>query len=126
MYKIFNTFVDDAFAWLIEMPLKHRIMTLRDDVVFVIFLVQVYIYRVDKSRTNEFGYSYKQEGDDEDNNHNKNNSDVINSDNSNRIVIVDDDDDDENATVDGQPVIASKAKNEAGSMEKNGGKLKSE
>jgi hypothetical protein len=63
MYKIFNTFVDDAFAWLIEMPLKHRLMTLRDDVVFVIFLVQVYLYRVDKTRTNEFGYAYEKEAD---------------------------------------------------------------
>jgi len=61
MYKIFNTFVDDAFAWLVEMPMKHRLMTLRDDVVFVIFLAQVYIYRVDKCRSNEFGYSYGDE-----------------------------------------------------------------
>lgn len=61
MYKLFNTFVDDAFAWLIEMPWKHRIMTLRDDVVFLMFLVQVFIYRVDKKRTNEFGFSYEQE-----------------------------------------------------------------
>eukprot|EP00546_Thalassionema_frauenfeldii_P001121 CAMPEP_0178937952 /NCGR_PEP_ID=MMETSP0786-20121207/26057_1 /TAXON_ID=186022 /ORGANISM="Thalassionema frauenfeldii, Strain CCMP 1798" /LENGTH=530 /DNA_ID=CAMNT_0020616609 /DNA_START=315 /DNA_END=1907 /DNA_ORIENTATION=+ len=61
LYKIFNTFVDDAFAWLIEMPWKHRIMTLRDDVVFMMFLVQVYLYRVDKTRTNEFGYSYEEE-----------------------------------------------------------------
>jgi len=60
-YKIFNTFVDDAFAWLVEMPLKHRLMTLRDDLVFVIFLIQVYLYRVDKNRTNEFGYSYEGE-----------------------------------------------------------------
>jgi hypothetical protein len=60
MYKIFNTFVDDAFAWLIEMPWKHRIMTLRDDVVFLLLLVQVYQYRVDKTRTNEFGYSYEE------------------------------------------------------------------
>lgn len=59
MYKIFNTFVDDAFAWLVEMPLKHRLMTLRDDVVFLCFLVQVYLYRVDKTRSNEFGYSYE-------------------------------------------------------------------
>lgn len=59
MYKIFNTFVDDAFAWLIEMPWKHRIMTLRDDVIFLLFLVQVWMYRVDKSRTNEFGYAYE-------------------------------------------------------------------
>jgi hypothetical protein len=61
VYKMFSTFVDDAFAWLIEMPMKHRLMTLRDDVVFVVFLVQVYIYRVDKTRTNEFGYSYENE-----------------------------------------------------------------
>ena len=58
MYKIFNTFVDDAFAFLIDMPWKHRIMTLRDDVVFLLFLVQCYLYRVDKSRTNEYGYAY--------------------------------------------------------------------
>ena len=43
------------------MPLKHRLMTLRDDLVFVVFLIQVYLYRVDKNRTNEFGYSYEDE-----------------------------------------------------------------
>lgn len=60
MYKIFNTFVDDAFAWLIEMPWKHRIMTLRDDVVFLLFLAQVYLYKVDKTRVNEFGYAFEE------------------------------------------------------------------
>ena len=60
LYKIFNTLVDDAFAFLIDMPWKHRLMTLRDDVVFVIFLFQVYMYRVDKTRTNEYGYSYEE------------------------------------------------------------------
>ncbi|VEU44568.1 unnamed protein product [Pseudo-nitzschia multistriata] len=64
LYKIFSTFVDDAFAWLIEMPLKHRLMTLRDDVVFLCFLGQVYMYRVDKTRSNEFGYSYGEDEDD--------------------------------------------------------------
>lgn len=59
MYKIFNTFVDDAFAWLIDMPWKHRIMTLRDDFVFLLFLVQVYLYKVDKTRTNEYGYAFE-------------------------------------------------------------------
>lgn len=34
-------------------------MTLRDDVVFFIFLIQAYMYRVDKSRANEFGYAYE-------------------------------------------------------------------
>lgn len=58
LYKVFNTFVDDVFAFLIDMPWKHRIMTLRDDVVFGLFLVQAWMYRVDKARTNEYGYSY--------------------------------------------------------------------
>ena len=31
MYKAFNTFIDDAFAVIIDMPTKHRVMTLRDD-----------------------------------------------------------------------------------------------
>jgi Cleft lip and palate transmembrane protein 1 (CLPTM1) len=60
VYKIFSTFVDDVFAFLIDMPWKHRIMTLRDDVVFVMFLIQAYIYRVDKSRPNEYGYAYNE------------------------------------------------------------------
>mmetsp|Transcript_21141 Transcript_21141/g.60626 ORF Transcript_21141/g.60626 Transcript_21141/m.60626 type:complete len:93 (-) Transcript_21141:355-633(-) len=56
--KIFNTFVDDVFAFLIEMPLKHKLMTLRDDIVFLGFLVQAYMYRVDKTRANEYGFAY--------------------------------------------------------------------
>ena len=36
-------------------------MTLRDDIVFIIFLIQAYIYRVDKKRANEFGYVYEVE-----------------------------------------------------------------
>ena len=58
-YKIFNTFIDDAFAFVVDMPLKHRLMTLRDDVVFLIFLYQWYTYRVDKTRANEFGRAYE-------------------------------------------------------------------
>ena len=61
MYKLFNTFVDDIFAFLIEMPLKHKIMTLRDDVVFIVFLAQAYMYRVDKTRANEFGFAYEKQ-----------------------------------------------------------------
>ena len=52
-YKIFNTFVDDVFAWVVKMPLKHRLMTLRDDVVFVVFLYQWWTYRIDSTRLNE-------------------------------------------------------------------------
>lgn len=59
VYKIFNTFVDDIFAFMIQSPLKHKIMTLRDDVIFLGFLVQVWLYKVDKTRINEFGYAYE-------------------------------------------------------------------
>ena len=59
MYKAFNTFIDDVFAWLIEMPLGHRIACLRDDLVFVVYLYQRYIYRVDKTRPNDFGVAYE-------------------------------------------------------------------
>ena len=62
VYKIFNTFVDDVFAVLIEMPMKHRLMTLRDDLVFIILLVQMYVYRVDKKRVNEYGFAYDDGG----------------------------------------------------------------
>ncbi|CAM9623773.1 unnamed protein product, partial [Ectocarpus fasciculatus] len=58
MYKIFNTFVDDAFAFIVKMPLKHKIMTLRDDLVFFGFMYQWWIYPADKTRTNEFGFQY--------------------------------------------------------------------
>lgn len=37
------------------MPLLHRLACFRDDVVFVILLVQMYIYRVDPTRVNEYG-----------------------------------------------------------------------
>ena len=58
LYKIFNTFVDDVFAFMIQSPLKHKLMTLRDDIVFVGFLIQIWLYKVDKSRVNEYGYVY--------------------------------------------------------------------
>lgn len=63
LYKLFTTFVDDAFAWLVDMPLKHKLMTLRDDVVWVVLLYQAFVYRIDKTRTNEYGYSYENEPD---------------------------------------------------------------
>jgi hypothetical protein len=58
LYKIFNTFIDDVFAFMIQSPLKHKLMTLRDDIVFVGFLIQIWLYKVDKSRVNEYGYVY--------------------------------------------------------------------
>lgn len=37
------------------MPLLHRLATLRDDVIFFVYLYQAWAYRVDHSRVNEFG-----------------------------------------------------------------------
>ena len=41
------------------MPLHHRVACLRDDVVFAAFLVQLYLYPVDKTRANEYGIAYE-------------------------------------------------------------------
>lgn len=54
-YKFLNTFIDDLFAFTIRMPTLHRLATLRDDVIFFIWLYQSYRYRVDYTRVNEFG-----------------------------------------------------------------------
>lgn len=44
MYKAFNTFIDDIFAFIITMPTAHRIACFRDDIVFVIYLVRKIIF----------------------------------------------------------------------------------
>jgi hypothetical protein len=54
-YKVVNTFIDDLFAFVIKMPWLHRLATLRDDVIFFIYLYQTWIYRTDYARVNEFG-----------------------------------------------------------------------
>ncbi|EDU46463.1 cleft lip and palate associated transmembrane protein 1 [Pyrenophora tritici-repentis] len=60
-YKFLNTFIDDLFAFTIKMPTLHRLATLRDDVIFFVYLFQTWKYKVDYNRINEFG----QGGDDE-------------------------------------------------------------
>lgn len=54
-YKFLNTFIDDLFAFTIKMPTLHRLATLRDDVIFFVYLYQSWAYKVDYSRVNEFG-----------------------------------------------------------------------
>jgi hypothetical protein len=56
-YKFLNTIIDDLFAFVIKMPILHRLSVFRDDVIFCIFLYQRWIYRVDPTRVNEFGFS---------------------------------------------------------------------
>lgn len=56
-YKFLNTFIDDIFAFVIKMPTMYRIGCFRDDIIFLIYLYQRWIYRVDLTRVNEFGVS---------------------------------------------------------------------
>ena len=60
-YKFLNTFIDDLFAFTVKMPTLHRLATLRDDVIFFVYIYQAWKYKVDHKRVNEFG----QGGDDE-------------------------------------------------------------
>ena len=62
MYKFLNTFIDDLFAFTIKMPALHRLATLRDDVIFFVYLYQAWKYKVDYSRVNEFGQGGEDEG----------------------------------------------------------------
>eukprot|EP00667_Euglena_gracilis_P007003 EG_transcript_7062 len=55
VYKALNTFIDDLFAFIIKMPTMHRLSCFRDDIVFLVYLYQRWIYPVDVSRVNEFG-----------------------------------------------------------------------
>lgn len=49
-YRFLTTIIDDLFSFVISMPTLHRISCFRDDVIFVIYLYQRWIYRVDKTR----------------------------------------------------------------------------
>ncbi|KAF5727625.1 cleft lip and palate transmembrane protein 1 [Tripterygium wilfordii] len=55
-YKFLNTIIDDLFAFVIKMPMLHRLSVFRDDLIFLIYIYQRYIYPVDKKRVNEFGF----------------------------------------------------------------------
>ncbi|KAG5528697.1 hypothetical protein RHGRI_029389 [Rhododendron griersonianum] len=56
-YKFLNTIIDDLFAFVIKMPTLHRLSVFRDDVIFLIYVYQRWIYPVDKKRVNEFGFA---------------------------------------------------------------------
>ncbi|KAJ3675504.1 hypothetical protein LUZ60_004546 [Juncus effusus] len=60
-YKFLNTIIDDLFAFVIKMPILHRLSVFRDDVIFLIYLYQRWKYPVDKKRVNEFGFGGEEE-----------------------------------------------------------------
>lgn len=62
MYKTLNTVIDDLFSFIIKMPWLHRLACFRDDVVFLMFLYQRWIYPIDTTRVNEFGQQFDEDG----------------------------------------------------------------
>jgi len=54
-YKFLNTIIDDVFSFVVKTTTAYKIYCLRDDLVFVIFLIQKWMYPVDLKRENEFG-----------------------------------------------------------------------
>ncbi|KEG02303.1 CLPTM1 domain-containing protein, putative [Plasmodium vinckei vinckei] len=52
IYKSLNTFIDDIAFFLIDMPWMHKLSCFRDDVIFLCYIYQRCIYRVDKNRKN--------------------------------------------------------------------------
>ncbi|GAA5870887.1 hypothetical protein JCM3774_001701 [Rhodotorula dairenensis] len=60
-YKVLSTVIDDFFSFIIKMPLLHRLACFRDDVVFLILLYQMWIYKVDPNRENEYGQKLSKE-----------------------------------------------------------------
>merc|ERR1719499_2839218 len=58
VYRAISTFIDDLFALIIRMPMMHRLGCFRDDIVFLVYLYQRQIYKVDKTRAfDEDGYA---------------------------------------------------------------------
>lgn len=47
-YKFLNTIIDDLFAFALDTPTLHRVSVFKDDVIFVIFLIQLFLYRGNK------------------------------------------------------------------------------
>ncbi|SBS83918.1 conserved Plasmodium protein, unknown function [Plasmodium ovale] len=51
IYKSLNTFIDDIAFFLIDMPWMHKLSCFRDDIIFLCYIYQRCIYRVDKNRS---------------------------------------------------------------------------
>jgi hypothetical protein len=47
-YKFLNTIIDDLYAFAVKTTTLYRISCFKDDVIFVIFIIQMFIYRNNK------------------------------------------------------------------------------
>lgn len=63
IYKSLNTFIDDIAFFLIDMPWMHKLSCFRDDIIFLCYIYQRCIYRVDKNRSETLLNNQKNEND---------------------------------------------------------------
>merc|ERR1719221_459781 len=63
VYRAISTFIDDLFAMIIRMPTMHRVACFRDDIVFLVYLYQRWLYPVDKNRIDVSGMIEETAGD---------------------------------------------------------------
>jgi Cleft lip and palate transmembrane protein 1 (CLPTM1) len=52
-YRFFNTIIDDVFAAIITMPMAARLSVFRDDIIFIVLMVQRWKYKTDLTRAAE-------------------------------------------------------------------------
>jgi hypothetical protein len=52
-YRFFNTVIDDIFSFIIKMPTMHRAACFRDDIIFVLYMMQRWWYPIDRTRPAE-------------------------------------------------------------------------
>jgi len=50
IYRFISTIIDDIFVFMVSVPWLQRVFCFRDDIIFVLYLIQRRIYRVDKNR----------------------------------------------------------------------------
>ena len=53
VYQFLNTIIDDLFAFAVKMPTLQRISVFRDDLIFVIYLGQKWVYRKNVRQSDE-------------------------------------------------------------------------
>ncbi|CRG96425.1 conserved Plasmodium protein, unknown function [Plasmodium gallinaceum] len=61
IYKSLNTFIDDVAFFLIDMPWMHKLSCFRDDIIFLCYIYQRCIYKVDKNRNQTLSQKQEQE-----------------------------------------------------------------
>jgi hypothetical protein len=49
-YRALNTFIDDLFSFILPMPTMHRVACFRDDIIFILYVIQRFKYATDPNR----------------------------------------------------------------------------